>query len=304
MTTSRCPKCGSTGVRQITPGLFECINRLVVGAIPPRSPGNVGLVPIPVERECGTRFQVASEIPVALCACGRQSIGNCTACGRPLCGLHGSAAGAFVCTECGASRNAGEERARVEARQKATREHEDLLTSEDPTAIAQAASETLRSNSLDLPAKAWRDYLRLASPSPTDELVTLSSATRWRNPVELERSPLWRYTHVKAYHAHGHPPPSRVYFLDAEGNYAPSLGRARPVAGRCVIPAGTPARVRRYMRGPDPSFRHSKVWRVEVEGGLHVADRRPAPGLLLASAICEYTGLAVPGDNEIAWSGI
>jgi hypothetical protein len=97
--TRSCPSCRGTDLRQITPGLFECISQIQVGAIPPGVHGNPGYLPVP--GPCGHRFQVAAGAgPTEPCFCGRDSIGACRDCGRRLCGLHGTSEGEFLCGDC------------------------------------------------------------------------------------------------------------------------------------------------------------------------------------------------------------
>lgn len=93
-----CPQCGGTDLRQITPGFFECVSQVQVGAIPPGVHGNREYMPVP--GPCGHRFQVSSPGQTELCSCGRDLIGACKDCGRRLCGLHGTREGEFLCRDC------------------------------------------------------------------------------------------------------------------------------------------------------------------------------------------------------------
>lgn len=98
MSTS-CPQCGGSDLRQITPGFFECVSQVQVGAIPPGVHGNREYLPVP--GPCGHRFQVGGGSGQAEpCACGRDSIGACRDCNRRLCGLHGTDGGEFLCAGC------------------------------------------------------------------------------------------------------------------------------------------------------------------------------------------------------------
>ena len=109
-----CPRCGGTDVHPITPTFFECTSPVRSHVAPPEVTGG-----IPVEQFelCRHQFQVgAARADLAtLCSCGRQSIGACHGCGRPLCGLHGTRQGAFLCAECLKARAAEHQRARQQA---------------------------------------------------------------------------------------------------------------------------------------------------------------------------------------------
>ncbi len=89
-----CPHCGGKQIRQITPGEFECVTPHPAGLAPPW-PG--GFTPF---RPCTHRFQIATATRTELCACGRESIGQCNQCGKRLCGLHGTEGGEFLCSVC------------------------------------------------------------------------------------------------------------------------------------------------------------------------------------------------------------
>lgn len=109
-----CPQCGGSELRQITPGFFECVSQVQVGAIPPGVHGNREHLPVP--GPCGHRFQVGgSGGPAEPCHCGRDSIGACRDCSRRLCGLHGTNEGEFLCAECIGKRR---DRADLERRER------------------------------------------------------------------------------------------------------------------------------------------------------------------------------------------
>jgi hypothetical protein len=95
-----CPYCGGKRVRQITPGEFECVTPHPGGLVPP------GAGDIHPMRPCAQRFQIATSTRTPLCTCGRESIGQCKDCGAPLCGLHGTESGEFLCGTCQEDRQA------------------------------------------------------------------------------------------------------------------------------------------------------------------------------------------------------
>jgi len=106
-----CPQCGGSDLRQITPGFFECLTQVQVGAIPPGAHGNREYLPVPGPFR--HRFQVGSG-NTEPCFCGRDSIGTCKDCARRFCGLHGSSEGEFLCESCVRQRSAKVETARRE----------------------------------------------------------------------------------------------------------------------------------------------------------------------------------------------
>lgn len=89
-----CPYCGGNRLRQITPSEFECQTPHPGGLVPP------GPKPFSPMRPCGHLFQVSSEVRSPLCACGLESIGQCSGCGRALCGNHGGGGSESLCEGC------------------------------------------------------------------------------------------------------------------------------------------------------------------------------------------------------------
>lgn len=174
-----CPRCGGSEVRQITPGYFECQSFVLDGVIPP-TPGNPA--PTPAHRVCGYRFQVSSN-PTELCACGRQSIGNCQDCARPLCGLHGTQAGLFLCAACVAARREREVRDQAAASAKEAPERETaneiLRTSPDPAELVRVIT-TYAARALTRSAcqQAWARLAASGYIEPNCALVTLLGLAR------------------------------------------------------------------------------------------------------------------------------
>jgi hypothetical protein len=71
-------------------------------------------------RPCGHLFQIPTATRTAPCSCGRESIGQCIDCERPLCGLHGTGEAEFLCESCREGRVA-QKRMRAE---EVARDHE------------------------------------------------------------------------------------------------------------------------------------------------------------------------------------
>ncbi len=78
MAVAVCPRCGSSDIRPVAPGYFECLQS------DPQRGGS--------DRDrCYTRFRDETEGATAggaLCACGTRGIGRCSTCGREVCGDH------------------------------------------------------------------------------------------------------------------------------------------------------------------------------------------------------------------------
>jgi hypothetical protein len=176
-----CPTCGGHQVRQITPGLFECISEVQVGEIPPHAGG-----PIPVYEPCGRRFQVGTAVATEPCAlCGRYSVGKCHDCGCPLCGLHGTERGAFLCESCLLGRARERERQTVEREAAIAERRRGLnarLTAMDD---ADQIAATIVDNEADVAASAckevWPRIARSGRLRPDCEVVTLigRAIPRW-----------------------------------------------------------------------------------------------------------------------------
>jgi hypothetical protein len=208
---SRCPRCGGLDIRQITPGFFECTSQ-VVGIM--HQPGGDSR---PVGYPCGHRFQVGVAMPTELCGCGRQSIGRCVDCGKPLCGLCGTAGGPFLCATC--------VRARADRRRREETEAAERRAAESATNLAQveqrraAALDRLRSArtpadlvdliielAADIPGDVAKEYwlslVKQRAIQPTCDLVEARGrrhilyespdpGTNWR---EVGRLGLWAAT--------------------------------------------------------------------------------------------------------------
>jgi len=194
---ARCPKCGGTNTKAITPGWYECQEHVVAGVLQPGQAGNPGITPQSVPGICGHSFQIAVPGEVEHCRCGRQSIGRCFDCGAPLCGLHGTGRGDLLCVECAGDRQAKVNQAEQEAKPEADRDRVDLLTSQDPAQIARGVAAITNTFSRAEAAGAWQAYLRAASSAAHYDRVRIEAGSRWKLPKELGREPLWYHKRVK-----------------------------------------------------------------------------------------------------------
>ncbi len=205
-----CPKCGGSSLWQITPGYFECTNLVVVGII--HRPDGMG--PMPAEHRCGHRFQVGVTASTELCQCGRQSIGKCADCARPLCGMDGTTSGPFLCTNCvnqRYERRRNEERATAEQQQaaavlKLAEAERGRAAMTAKLASAQSLDEVVMliiQNDVDIPddacKAAWLQLVANRIIEPTHHIVTAAGrrhllyeptdpGTGWR---EVSRSDAW-----------------------------------------------------------------------------------------------------------------
>ena len=206
----RCPKCGGSSLSQITPGFFECTSLVVVAVI--HRPDGMG--PMPAEHPCGHRFQVDVTGSAELCRCGRQSIGMCADCARPLCGIEGTSRGIFLCPECVSRRDQrrrAEERAAAEQQQAAAAQALAEAESRCAAAIAALAAahdaggtiSVIIANAVDIPDEvakaAWLRLVVSKAIAPTHEIVTATGLRHilydsddpgrgWR---EVSRSEAW-----------------------------------------------------------------------------------------------------------------
>ena len=161
-----CPQCGDRTLREITPGFFECESP-IDASIPP---GINGPAWQHGSRPCGHRFQAETPIATELCACGRQSIGRCLDCSQPLCGLHGTDRGAFLCAACHRARGnraEQEERRQFEAAVAVVRKRQPVTASvpAELSAPRAAVSPALFGDSVfdrdfDRVTRLWADGLR------------------------------------------------------------------------------------------------------------------------------------------------
>ncbi len=205
-----CPKCGGSSLSQVTPGFFECTSLVVVAVID--RPDGMG--PMPAERPCGHRFQVGVAGSADLCRCGRQSIGRCADCARPLCGLEGTTRGLFLCPECISQRDQrrrAEEMAAAEQQQAAAARALDEAESRRAAATAALAAaqdadatiSVIIANAADIPDEvgqaAWLRLVANRAIRATHENVTAiglrhilyDSADPGRGWREVSRSEAW-----------------------------------------------------------------------------------------------------------------
>jgi hypothetical protein len=302
--TIKCQECGSADVTEFKPGSYVCAH-------------------------CEAIFKhvdpVAASGGCEIDGCGVPAIGRCSSCKRRFCGTHQArdmgperpvirASGRKVahrdteaiyvdqCAPCRAEQLAREAREKVAAKNGADSKHQAMLASEDPAMIAAAVAAMTGDLDRRVVAKAWEDYVRLAS-APPFELVTLTPATRRTNPSETGREPLWRCTCVTLHRVDAWGKDTSVIktsYLDRGGNVMEIIGgRARPVGQACVVPAGAALRFNRYARGRDTTYNAwpdgKGTWQVEAEGAWYASrDRTPAKFSLLVAAICQLAGLTPP----------
>ena len=177
----RCPQCGGSSLFQVTPGFFECRSPVVVAVI--QRPDGMG--PMPAEYPCGYRFQVHAAGPAELCRCGRQSIGRCADCGRPLCGNDGTLTGLFLRPKCISQRDqrrraeeAAEQQQAAAARELAEAQNRRTAAITE-LAEARGVDELIRiivANAADIPDEvgkpAWLRIVSSKAIAPTHEIVT------------------------------------------------------------------------------------------------------------------------------------
>jgi uncharacterized Zn finger protein (UPF0148 family) len=173
-----------------------------------------GMGPMPAEYPCGYRFQVHVAGPAELCRCGRQSIGRCAGCGRPLCGNDGTLSGLFLCPECISQRDQrrhAEEQAAAEQQQAAAARQLAEARSRRTAAITELAEargvdELIRiivANAADIPDEvgkaAWLRIVSSKAIAPTHEIVTAIGLRHmlydWSDPGrdwrEVSRAEAW-----------------------------------------------------------------------------------------------------------------
>jgi hypothetical protein len=93
-----CPRCHGDAREPIAPGFWRCTTvRTELVPLGPH-PGRPGIVQQERRVVCGTEYQQGGA--TAACACGTFAIGQCTACGRPVCGYHSAlVAGRRLCAD-------------------------------------------------------------------------------------------------------------------------------------------------------------------------------------------------------------
>jgi hypothetical protein len=295
--TIKCRECGSADVTEFKPGSYVC--------------GHCEAI---VKHVSPAALSGGCEID----GCGVPAIGRCSSCNRRFCRTHQArdmggerpvvtptgqwrghrdtlAIYVDQCAPCRAEQLAREAQEKAAAKVAADSKRQEMLASKDPVMIASAVAATEGYLDPYVLAKAWKDYHRLASPSPQFELVTLTDATRWNNPSEIGREPLWRYTAVILTATIEGPPKTEAFYLDRKGRVARGHGHARPVWEACIVPAGASLRFNRYERGRENGWMGQKGrWNVEAEGAWNSGPMRDddlASTELLANSICELAGL-------------
>jgi uncharacterized Zn finger protein (UPF0148 family) len=206
----RCPDCGGTARRLLSPGLCECTNVItwtareeVTEYVMQDDPSmfyNFGLrgtrqVPVtrwanvPRSRVCGTVYEVEAPVTTVPCAlrpgnraCGAFAVGQCSECGVAVCRYHGSYFDSrMLCETCRARIEAAraEHAARQEAEQLAAAERERRLTAE--LVAAKAAAQAARAAEQDaayerLPVMTYDDWA--AFLRATDGFVQVGDVKR------------------------------------------------------------------------------------------------------------------------------
>jgi hypothetical protein len=139
-----CPSCNGTNRQPISPGFWQCTTLVWRDATSwgpaPGTPPQLGIMgPIPgaVQEPCGTQYHEATGLgeggvaTQGTCACGIFAIGQCSQCGRPVCGIHGKLfEGLLTCAE-------DIQAAKLRAKQEAQAAQEAAERASDNAAIKQ-----------------------------------------------------------------------------------------------------------------------------------------------------------------------
>jgi hypothetical protein len=284
-----CPDCGGSQVRQIEPGQFECDSLVVVGAVPPEVTGYSH--PVPDERVCGSRFRVGTSATSQTCGyCTRLSLGTCADCRRPLCHLHGTSAGPFVCHPCLEARAAAQRREQG-SRQAADRAAQAEISAavaacRDPDELVDLLTEHEGQVSLDACQAAWVALAMEEAIEPSHDIVTAAgeehllkldrgAGDMGRNWRETDRAPGWHAPNVVA-------PCGLGAWLDAEaaifhngggGSAGPSRTLFLPTT-KVVLPRGEPLRLSPWLGSLGP-VRLVGGGNRDVKGGLSLYPRAP-----------------------------
>jgi hypothetical protein len=175
------------------------MSQVQVGEIPP----NVAGGPIPIFDVCGHRFQVGTGIAVAPCAlCGRYSVGKCQDCGRPLCGLHGTRRGHFLCEDCVHSRTQEQQRRQADQEEAGKRKRDKLnatlaMTNEVDDIVALILEHEAEI-SVGACKAAWPRVAGSDRFPPNCDLVNLTGRLAWISNLgkwsEENRAAGWRST--------------------------------------------------------------------------------------------------------------
>jgi hypothetical protein len=256
-----CPECGGSQVRQVGPGRFQCDSLVLVDVVPPEV---TGYGPVPQHRVCGHRFKMGT-LDTSSEACGfctRLSMGTCGDCGRPLCHVHGTSRGAFLCQPCVRTRLAAEKREEERRREVVQKERAEvnaaIAACRDPGQLVGLLTEYKLFGSGDLEAckSAWIGLASEGAIEPSHDIVTVAGdkhlvkfGSRPRGDVgrnwrETERVPGWHAPNVAA-------PCGLGVWLDADGGVFQNGGggRAGPSktlflpATKIVLPRGGPLRL-------------------------------------------------------------
>lgn len=128
----KCPSCGGSSTRPITPNFVECTATLWTRVATGAHPSGIQGPPFrDISQPCGHRFHTGAASSTALpCAtCGTDSIGTCSSCGSRACGDHsGLLEDRRTCSSCmplARNRRQADEQARAQAQAKANADRAD-----------------------------------------------------------------------------------------------------------------------------------------------------------------------------------
>lgn len=164
-----CPSCGGAHRRSIAPGYWECTT-LVDFPEGEKSAWDIWdpwRASINRKRPCGRHYQAGAVVSTEPCRCGIHSIGRCSRCDSPVCGIHGKLyADTLHCNEC--------VRALFEVGQKEKRE-----AAERAERVALAVREQLELSAREAMQRALEG---LMSRRQLEPLATIRRAQTHRGP--------------------------------------------------------------------------------------------------------------------------
>ena len=255
--TMQCPDCGGTDLEALRPGLFRCMSPVMVGIVPPEMSGMPG--PMGHFEPCGYRFAVATpgESSATCGYCTRLAIGSCEDCRRPLCHLHGTARGPFICGSCLEARKTAADKRRRDAERVAEEQRSNVNAS---VSAADSLGRLLTLIEQHGPVvspeacrTAWSRLVQAGDVPPTHEIGRATSHECWFTAGGSNYDPGWGWRepdHRERFDAWMCPGDERsvpVWF-DAEGTAYSRGGESLAWArnGRLVaIPYGEALRVTR-----------------------------------------------------------
>lgn len=142
----------------------------------------------PLRRQlpCGFQYQagVAAATPPCSYGCGRGSIGNCTHCGKPVCGVCYPHAGPLLCGQHAADAVHAERRRRYEADQR-TAEQEEKRRKEAELASQRFADPKARREDFAAVLDELAAALPMLREHARDERFTKLSVVESRRPLTV-----------------------------------------------------------------------------------------------------------------------